>query len=789
MYKTYIKPIMRVLLFIVLFVVFTALSSGITIFVFNSFLGDGGAAVALQLTMFFSALLFVYLYLWTQNKSFKDIGIEWGAKWYLRLLRGSLEGTAAILVSAAVLLGLGLAAVRGYGAVQPGDIALKLLSGFVRYMLVVAFVEEAITRGYIYHYLKSKFTVAGAVLLTSFIFMLMHIFNPGVTGLALFNIFLLGVVLNLLVLRDRNLWSAIGFHFGWNYAMGTILSIPVSGGESLGVIKLSMFGNELLTGGSFGLEGGLLCTAVLFTIGGYILWQSTSARLMVKELRLWKNLIFSGALVALTLVYLSVNIFVWIPENIHSDETQAFRVLGPTNIHNYSMALSLDTDKKTLAGLQEVSYINKTGDTLEEIYFHIYANGYRSNNGGIDIKSIKIDGMPAGFAYEGDDLTLLRVDLPNMLEPGNRADVSMVYEIQIPGKGRRGVSDRFGYGDNTFNLGNFFPIASVYENGNWDQHIYDTKGDAFHSEVSNFSVQLTTPAKHIVASTGIIESTETRENSTIWNIKADSVRDFAFVSSDIFKVEEVVIDGILIKSYAGNRQKARKALEIGVESLKTFNRKFGRYPYATCSIVQADISGGMEYPNLVMIGSKSYDNVSLSDMTINKYLLHKTLGQFEFVIAHELAHQWWYGLVGNDQYREAWIDEALTQYSTLLYYREKYGPEVMQKIYDRYIRAQGSMYLRSNAGRDNRLSRALSDFEESEYYILIYGKGTMMFKDLHGRMGEEKFEQLLQELYERYKYKIVKGHELIELASEIAGKNMSDFFEQWLTTDYAGNEL
>jgi aminopeptidase N len=256
----------------------------------------------------------------------------------------------------------------------------------------------------------------------------------------------------------------------------------------------------------------------------------------------------------------------------------------------------------------------------------------------------------------------------------------------------------------------------------------------------------------------------------------------------MFKIEETMVNGTLVKSYAMSSKKAKKVLEFSTEAIRIFNKNYGKYPYSNCSVVQSDIGGGMEYPNLVMIESNEYGNVTFGNLFAT-YYFGKPKGSLEFVIVHELAHQWWYGMVGNDEYREAWIDEPLTQYATLEYYRQRYGQEEFDQLYNRYIKAGVNMFLQSGAGEDKPLNRSLDQFTNDDYYVLIYNKGTMMYKDLNDQLGDEKFDKLLRTLFEKYKFKVISGENFIALVSEVAGKDMSEFFRKWLETNYIGDEL
>jgi hypothetical protein len=286
--------------------------------------------------------------------------------------------------------------------------------------------------------------------------------------------------------------------------MGIIFASPVSGGREEGIIKLSLKGYELLTGGAFGIEGGLICTVVLLLLSTYLLYRNNERENLLQGLKLWKNSSFIGLMVIGTLFYITLDILLWMPKPLPSDSIEINWVSPYSNTHDYTMKLELDTWDKTVKGQQTVSFINNEDAPIGEAYFHIYPNAFKNDGGSIVIKAVKINESDAQYRIEGQDSTLLYVPFPVELPPGKRNQIFMEYEISIPKEGGAGFGDRFGYGSNTYNLGNFFPIAAVYENGGWDLHHYDEKGDAFYSETSNFEVEITAPKEQVIASSGYI---------------------------------------------------------------------------------------------------------------------------------------------------------------------------------------------------------------------------------------------------------------------------------------------
>ena len=130
------------------------------------------------------------------------------------------------------------------------------------------------------------------------------------------------------------------------------------------------------------------------------------------------------------------------------------------------------------------------------------------------------------------------------------------------------------------------------------------------------------------------------------------MRDFAAVLSKKFEVKKEKVGATEVAYYYYDDEQADASFNTAVKALKTFNEMIGKYPYKTLSVVKTNfVHGGMEYPNLVYISEN-----------LNNY------EDYTNVIVHEIAHQWWYGVVGNNAYANGWMDEGLTEYTTALFY-------------------------------------------------------------------------------------------------------------------------
>ena len=216
------------------------------------------------------------------------------------------------------------------------------------------------------------------------------------------------------------------------------------------------------------------------------------------------------------------------------------------------------------------------------------------------------------------------------------------------------------------------------------------------------------------------------------------VRDFALTLSPNYELKSEKLGKTNIHSYylPEAEEYGLEALRLAKQALSFFNEKFGLYPYEDLTIVQANLlNGGMEYPQLVMLGKNLYTK---------PYYDAKV---FEFVLVHEIAHQWWYGLVGSDGLREPWLDEGLTNYSTLLYFESIYGKQERERLKKQFID------LPRGEKNPLKLDQPLTAYQNGEdYYTNVYGWGALAFEELHNILGDRKFYQIMQAYFKKYKY-------------------------------------
>ena len=310
----------------------------------------------------------------------------------------------------------------------------------------------------------------------------------------------------------------------------------------------------------------------------------------------------------------------------------------------------------------------------------------------------------------------------------------------------------------------------MYKEGDgWSESLYHSNGDPFYSDVANYEVKITYPSSYSLASTGNVINQEEGEES-VTHIEANMVRDFAFVLSQKFdKVSQTVGDvTVSYYGYVGD-QNLNSCLDTSVKAFQYFCEKFGSYPYQNLSIVKSNfVYGGMEFPNLVLISDDCNQQ-----------------NDYDYVIVHEIAHQWWYGLVGNDEYNHAWQDESLTEFSTWLFFKDNsdYGLDYNALVenatnsYKYFVK----VYTQILGSVDTSIERPLDRFEtQPEYAQCVYTKGTLMFATLQEMVGEKKMNRALRSYFEKFVYQNPSPADLIATFNKTTGYNLEGFFRSWL---------
>ncbi len=447
---------------------------------------------------------------------------------------------------------------------------------------------------------------------------------------------------------------------------------------------------------------------------------------------------------------------------------------------NYFGKVFVDFQKHKLSGLVQIQATNKTALDQSAIYFHLYPNAFRDLNnlrgenwdyvlgdkripGWIDIRSVSINGK--AYDFEVND-TILKIPLATW-ESGGKVDVAIDFELQVPKN-----NSRLSYDDHSIWLGNWLPILAEYDENGWYLDPYHPIGDPFYSDVANYELEIDVPAGHHIASSG----NEVEQQVTVvgerqhHKVAARSVRDFALVIMDetYTNIRTAIGNHLIINTWYRSTDQKKLAQELhqaGVDSLSYFADTYGPYPYQEYDIVRTGgFFGGMEYPGIVFVQGQYFEEQD--DYGI-------------IVVAHETAHQWWYGIVGNNEVSDPWMDESLAQYSTLRFLLENYGSigRSMLKSSEK-VAAASERFERS----DEYVGSSVDQFSNWDSYgTLVYYKGLQMFYQLEQAIGLDKMNQILSDYVQQYQFKNTTDEELIIVFEKYLGEQVRNYFQAWLS--------
>ncbi len=250
------------------------------------------------------------------------------------------------------------------------------------------------------------------------------------------------------------------------------------------------------------------------------------------------------------------------------------------------------------------------------------------------------------------------------------------------------------------------------------------------------------------------------------------VRDFTIVADDDFASVSRQVGGTTVTSYfnPANAGGGARVLEYGSRALATFNALFGTYPYREMDLVEVNLrgAGGVEFPQLMYIGHALYDD----DLGGNPHYL-------EFVTAHEVAHQWWYGLVGNNQHLDAFIDEGLAEYaSSAVYFGAHYGEATARDQFDREVKL---WYLNALfVAGDQIVDQPTDDFPNAaSYAATVYGKAAVGFDAIRGEIGDEAFFAGLRDYLRQERFGVASPGDLRSAFAAAADRDIGELWRHW----------
>jgi hypothetical protein len=530
-------------------------------------------------------------------------------------------------------------------------------------------------------------------------------------------------------------------------------------------------------------------------------------------------------------------------------------IAAPLSKHivRYQIQARLDPALRTIQGHETLIWLNDSPDTIPELRFHLYLNAFQNEKstfiresggqlrgdrmskdgwGYIDVSKLRITGGPdlSGTVHfvhpdddNADDQTVAAVTLPKPVLPGKSITLDIDFVSKMPK-----VFARSGYHNEFYLVAQWFPKIGVWEKAGdryatksgWNCHQYHATSE-FYADYGEFDVSITAPSRFVVGATGVQQSRseDASRHETTYRFVQQDVHDFAWTASPLFLRTERQFDParevspaeltsvaklvgrpeaevalkpvrMILLIQPEHREQIDRHFRALANALKWFGLWYGAYPYETITVVDpengADGAGGMEYPTFITAGTPW----RLADHETNP----------EEVVIHEFGHQYWYGMVGTNEFEESWLDEGFNQYSTskimdqvyapfyppIRFFTFQLGPLLGYSTYrtDQFNRVA---YL-GNRKVDPVVRNAWDYYDNTSYGLNSYMRPAILLRTMENYLGTPVMARVMRTWFERHRFHHPTSLDFRGVVNEVSGKDMNWFFDQFVfgtnTLDY-----
>ncbi len=432
----------------------------------------------------------------------------------------------------------------------------------------------------------------------------------------------------------------------------------------------------------------------------------------------------------------------------------------------YHLAVDIADNFQSIEIHEELLYTNHEDTVLDKIILRMYPPLFGAK---VKYNEFMINGQEsqAQILYQA---SVLQFNLEHGLGVGESIVISIKLEMEMP-EDPSGNYQIFGYVNDLLTLAHFYPMAAVYDESGWHTEIPPPYGDVTYTDSSYYLVQVNLPQNATVVSSGNIISKEFANQQQTFTIAGGPMRDFYLAAGTNMEVYTRQIGDTRVNSYApvALREGSVTANDVAFAAIDIFSREIGLYPYTEFDVLATYTNAlGVEYPGITAINQNLYKGGQDLSGTPNQVYLEST-------VAHEVGHQWFYGVVGNDQVNQPWLDESLTQYITGLYFTERYGPQVSKEY-------QSSWFSRWDRVQEETtpIGLPVSDYDQKAYSAIVYGRGPIFFSVLEKEIGETAFASFLRSYYSANLWENSNSQQITKIAEEACSCDLTQLFDEWV---------
>jgi hypothetical protein len=494
------------------------------------------------------------------------------------------------------------------------------------------------------------------------------------------------------------------------------------------------------------------------------------------------------------------------------------------------------------AGRETIRWTNTSGDTVPDIWFHLYWNAFKNEKsalmeeariedpsgtfhgdtdvkdgdwGWIDVEKIRLaDGTDLTAAMEfmipdeprhADDQTVMRVKLPRALAPGETLDLELTFKARIPKTIRRS-----GYYHNGYFIGQWFPKPGVYQEGKgWNCHQYHLNSE-FFADFAAFRVHITVPREYVVGASGkqTARRTDAVKKTTTHTFQQERIHDFAWTADpDYLRIERDFIADAEVsaqeyREIAGtlrlpleqvrlgnvkmilliapeHRGQAERHFKALRAAIKYYGLWYGPYPYETVTMVDPPFRSGS--------GGMEYPTLFTAGTRV---LPSPQENSPEMVIIHEFGHGYWYGLAASNEFEEAWLDEGLNTYATGKVLAKAYGPGsfplnlagIPLSRYSgsfKYSELEQDRMAGVHAVALDPVTTVSWRFSSSmSYGMNVYMRAATGLRTLENLLGKEAMLRVMRTFHSRFRFGHPTTRDFVATAEEVGGRDLGWFFAE-----------
>ncbi len=418
-----------------------------------------------------------------------------------------------------------------------------------------------------------------------------------------------------------------------------------------------------------------------------------------------------------------------------------------------------------IEGRQRVRYTNRQAFALEAIYLMLWPNHDDQYFSRLTLGPVTVDGALIEPQLSNGDLAA-RLPLGQPLAPRASLELSTEFSVEAyPGIDASGAA-RFGLTNGVLLAPTFYPLIPRIVDGEWQIDPAPPGGDTTNSDSAFYLWRVTAPDEMAIVGTGTVVDDRRSGGRQTQTLAAGPMRDLALVVGPL-ELSQRQVGGVMINAYllAEHADLADEMLDYTEGQLRVLQDQIGPYPFAELDVVDAPGAfGGIEYPGVIFIGVVGPDEF------------------FEIATVHEVGHQWFYSLVGNDQLLEPWLDEGFATYSEVLYFESTRGAQA------------GQAFLESLRGlwqiADDQtwpIGWPVGRYPTpDDYYAIVYGKGAFFLAALRTEVGDQVFFEILRDYFAAYRYEFATTADFHLTAEAACACDLDDLFDRWV---YAGGSV